>query len=78
MYLLGVFCLVKCDFLSTYDEYVECSKDCALYNWAENNNTCPFKELSSKGSKVKNLYDYDLYKEDKSLPISLLYKDNYL
>jgi len=70
--------LAKCDFLSTYDEDVECSEDCALYNWAENNNKCPFKELKGKGSKVKSIYDYDLYKEDKSLPISLLYKDSYL
>jgi hypothetical protein len=70
--------LAKCDFLSTYDEYVECSEDCALYNWVENNNRCPFKELKGKGSKVKSIYDYDLYKEDKSLPISLLYKDSYL
>ncbi|MEG1255640.1 hypothetical protein [Clostridium sp.] len=70
--------MFKCTFLSTYDEYVECSKECTLYNWAENDNKCPFTELRSKGKKVRNIYDYDLYKEDKSLPVSIAYKDNYL
>ncbi|GEM_PF-366400 len=84
----------KCVFLSTYDEYVECSKDCTLYNWVENDNKCPFTELRSKGSKVKHIYEFDMYnqekykedtykeedkyKEDKYIPISLDYKDNYL
>ncbi|MDU1413692.1 MAG: hypothetical protein E6929_12830 [Clostridium sp.] len=68
----------KCSFLSTYDEYVECTKDCSLYNWPENNNKCPFTELKSKANTFNKIYDYDAYKEDDSLPIALLYKEEYV
>lgn len=68
----------KCSFLSTYDEYVECSKDCSLYNWAENNNKCPFTELGGKKKALTKIFDYDSYKEDESLPVSMLYKEDYV
>ncbi len=75
---MGGVTVSKCVFLSTYEEYVECFKDCPLYNWEENGNKCPFAELKGRGKKVRNLYDYDFYKEDKDLNIVNLYKDNYI
>lgn len=70
--------MAKCIFLSTYAENVECFGDCPLYDWEENNNKCPFTEIKVSGRKVRNLYDYDSYKEDKDLSIVNLYKDNYI
>ena len=68
----------KCILLSTLEEYVECSKDCSLYNWPENDNKCPFTELKTKNKSLKAFYDFDSFKDDESLPVSLLYKEDYL
>lgn len=73
--------MAKCVFLSTYDENVDCFMDCPLYNWEGNSNICPFTEIKGKRSKVRNLYDFDAYKEDKEdndLSIVNLYKKNYV
>ncbi|MDU4891318.1 MAG: hypothetical protein E6344_15615 [Clostridium sp.] len=73
--------MAKCVFLSTYEENVECFKECPLYNWEENSNKCPFTEIKGRGRKVRNLYDFDFYKDerdDKDLGIANLYKDNYI
>lgn len=69
----------KCPFLTTYEEEIECFKDCALYKWAENDNKCPFVELKNfKPIKIKNIYEYDLFKDDKTSPIGILYGDTYV
>jgi len=36
----------ECTFLSTYENGVECYKECPLYNCKENGGNCPFKTLS--------------------------------
>lgn len=36
----------QCPFLSTYDTYIECFKECALYNYKETGCVCPFKNLT--------------------------------
>lgn len=75
---MGVLRMSKCVFLSTYDENIECSKDCALYNWTENDNKCPFTELKSKGKRKRNIYEYDFYKDEKEASLSMIYSENYL
>lgn len=73
--------MAKCIFLSTYEEPVDCFRDCPLYNWEENSNKCPFTEIKGRGNKVRNLYNFDAYKEDKEdndLSIVNLYKKNYV
>lgn len=71
--------MAKCPFLTTYEEEIECFKECSLYKWNENENKCPFVELKNFKSVVKkNIYDYDLFRDDKSSPISILYSENYV
>ena len=70
--------MLQCPFLTTMDEEVDCFKECALYKWAENGGICPFIELKIfKPFIIKNISDYDLFNDDKSSPLRLLYKDNY-
>ncbi|EQB87492.1 hypothetical protein SDC9_177755 [bioreactor metagenome] len=69
----------KCPFLTTRDEVVECFKECSLYKWTENENKCPFVELKNfKSISIKNIYDYDLFREDKTSPLNILYGESYL
>ncbi|ARC85134.1 hypothetical protein U732_3860 [Clostridium argentinense CDC 2741] len=69
----------KCPLLTTFEEEVECFKECALYRWSENENKCPFAELKNfKPLVIKNIYEYDLFKDDKTSPISILYNESYL
>ena len=77
-YLNGGVTVAKCVFLSTYDEFVECFKECPLYNWEENDNKCPFKELKINKKVIKSSYDYDYYRDDKDLNVASIYKDNYI
>lgn len=74
------WCIVsKCPFLSTYEEEVECFKECALYNPKDEENTCPFIDIKGKGSKkVRNIYEYDYLKEDKTSPLAIIYNENYI
>lgn len=44
----------ECPFLSTYDEYVECFKECAFYDCADNGGECPFKQSIDKKSEMLN------------------------
>lgn len=37
--------MMDCPFLSTYENDVECFKECPLYEWKGNNGVCPFKVL---------------------------------
>lgn len=37
---------MECPFLSTYDEEIECFKECALYNYKGNGGICPFSNIS--------------------------------
>ncbi|MCT8977334.1 hypothetical protein N4T77_12055 [Clostridium sp. CX1] len=37
----------ECPFLSTYENDVECFKDCALYNYKGTGGICPFKNVPS-------------------------------
>lgn len=71
--------MTQCPFLTTIEEDVECFKECALYKWSENGGKCPFIEVKNfKPFKIKNLCDYDLFNEDKSSPLRILYKESYL
>lgn len=46
-----------CPFLSTFDNDVECYKECPLYNYKENGGMCPFTSL---GQENTNEYlDYE-------------------
>lgn len=38
--------MTECPFLSTYDNSIECFKECALYNYKATENTCPFQNLN--------------------------------
>lgn len=50
---------MDCPFLSTYDNEVECFKDCALYNYKGNGGNCPFKNIAEY--KINKLKDIELY-----------------
>lgn len=78
MYLLnlgsGCVIMAECPFLSTYENEVECFKDCDLYEWKENGGVCPFKNLPD--IKLQKLNDYEeLEAADKDL---IYIKDSYL
>lgn len=69
----------QCPFLTTMEEEVDCFKECALYKWTDNGGKCPFVELKNfKPFTIKNISDYDLFNEDKTSPLRMLYKENYL
>jgi len=61
------------------EENVDCFKECELHKWQGNEGECPFVELkNSKPLSINNVFDYDLFGEDKTSSLRLLYKDNYL
>lgn len=67
---------MKCIFLSTVDEDVECFKECELYRWSENSNKCPFTELKGRRSKSRRVFDYDEFKDEEDeddLTASIIY-----
>lgn len=35
----------ECPFLSTYENDIECFKECVLYNYKDTGGVCPFKNL---------------------------------
>ncbi len=71
--------MYKCPFLTTYEEEIECFKECALYNWKENESKCPFVEAKySNNIKIKSIYDYECFRDDKTSPLSIIYRENYV
>ncbi|NMM63145.1 hypothetical protein HBE96_10640 [Clostridium sp. P21] len=38
--------MTECPFLSTYDNSIECFKECALYNYKATGDSCPFQNLN--------------------------------
>ncbi|WPC40349.1 hypothetical protein [Clostridium sp. JS66] len=38
--------MTECPFLSTYDNSIECFKECALYNYKATGDNCPFQNLN--------------------------------
>ncbi|WP_253198050.1 hypothetical protein [Clostridium sp. CF011] len=68
--------MLQCDFLTTIEEEVDCFKECALHKWVDNGGKCPFDELRNyKPFDIKNISDYDLFSDDKTSPLRLLYKE---
>ena len=56
----------QCPFLSTPLGEEPCFEDCALFNWGESADLCPFKTLPPKKSnKKRNLYEYGFFQEDE-------------
>jgi hypothetical protein len=51
-----------CPFLSTFDNDVECFRECALYNYKETGGKCPFTPVVE--SKTVVFHDYDAFKFD--------------
>jgi len=51
-----------CPFLSTFDNDVECFRECALYNYKETGGRCPFTPVTE--SKTDVFHDYDAFKFD--------------
>jgi len=71
--------MLQCPFLTTIDEEVDCFNECALHKWQENNEKCPFVEVKNyKPFSINNIFDNDLFNEDKISSIRMLYKDRYL
>lgn len=58
--------MTPCSFLSTSEKEIECFKECAFYNWEENEGSCPFKNLTGNAmGKFKDLFGYELFNEDE-------------
>lgn len=56
-----------CSFLTTYDNKVNCFKDCPFYCDGGDNSDCPFKSATGKSKhNVKKLYQY-YFAEDYGL-----------
>lgn len=56
----------QCPFLSTPQGDESCFEDCALFNWKENADLCPFKTLPQKNSsKKRNYNEYEFFQEDE-------------
>jgi hypothetical protein len=54
----------QCPFLSTSQGEEPCFEDCALFNWGENSDVCPFKTLLPKElTKKRDLFEYEFYQE---------------
>lgn len=53
----GVWHMSECPFLTTYENEVECFKECALYEWKENGGVCPFKNINEY--KLQKLGDFE-------------------
>jgi hypothetical protein len=57
------------------EEEVDCFKECALYKGVDNGGKCPFVELKNcKPFNNKNISEYDLFNDDKTSPLRMLYK----
>jgi hypothetical protein len=70
----GVWHVAECPFLSTFENEIECFKECALYEWKENGGLCPFKNLSE--FRLHKVSDFDDF---SSVDRELSYlKDSYL
>lgn len=55
----------QCTFLSTFDKQVECFNDCAFNN-QENEEECPFKNISfNKNKKINEYFKYALLDIDE-------------
>jgi len=56
----------QCPFLSTPQGNESCFEDCALFNWGESVDSCPFKTLLPKKSNAKgNSYEYGFFQEEE-------------
>jgi len=49
-----------CPFLSTFDNDVECYRECPLYNYKETGGRCPFTPFAE--TKTNVYHDYDAFK----------------
>lgn len=59
--------MVKCPFLSTHDENIECFQNCAFYNLEDTNGECPFKAVTGKvNHKVRRLH-YNYYMDEEEI-----------
>jgi hypothetical protein len=57
--------LPKCPFLSTNDSDVQCFDECALHNWKENGDICPFKDLSDyRVVNKKDFFNFEPFSEE--------------
>jgi len=56
-----------CPFLSTFDNDVECYKECPLFNYKENGGRCPF--TASEHDSLKKYLEYDTIKMESTLDI---------
>lgn len=66
--------MLECPFLSTFENEVECFKECSLYEWKENGGLCPFKNLTE--FRLHKVSDFD---EFPSVDMEISYlKDSYL
>lgn len=66
--------MTECPFLSTYENVVECFKECALYEWKDTGGVCPFKNLTEY--KLRNIGDLEEF-SSAEMGISYL-KETYL
>ena len=48
----------KCPLLTTFEEEVECFKECELYKWSEIKIKCPFAELKNFKKKTLTIKKY--------------------
>lgn len=58
----------KCPFWSTNKERVNCYNECPMHTVNNENDICPFKELSTSGAKfsfAENLNDDLFYSQDR-------------
>jgi len=56
-----------CPFLSTFDNDVECYKECPLFNYKENGGRCPFTALEHEN--LNRHFGYDKLKMENTLEI---------
>ncbi|KAJ49486.1 hypothetical protein BD780_002159 [Clostridium tetanomorphum] len=57
--------MTECPFLSSSDDRIECFKECALYNYKENDGVCPFKALQTyKVEQIEKYEDFELENKD--------------
>ena len=71
--------MMQCPFLSTMKENVECFKECDLHKRQGSEGECPFVELQNcKPLNINNIFNYDFFCENKSSPLTMLYKDKYI
>lgn len=67
--------MVKCPFLSTHDENVECFENCSFYNLEDANGECPFKAVTGRvNKKVKRLHNKYYFDEEEIYDFDEEYK----